>query len=79
MDDLIRIAEFSIERGRAYELDKVDTGRATITCHDTEGLLDPTNTGGAYYGDIQPLLQARLALWDPVQEDWFTRYRGFIE
>ena len=57
----------------------LDTGRATITIHDTEGLLDPTNTGGAYYGDIQPLKQARLALWNPVLEDWYTRFRGFVE
>ena len=79
MDDLIRVAEFSIDRGRAYELDKVDTGRATISIHDTEGLLDPTNPGSPYTGEIQPLLQARLALWDPMQEDWFTRFRGFVE
>ena len=78
MDDLLPVAEYQIDRGRAYELDRVDTGRATIQLHDIEGLLDPTNTGGAYYGDIQPLKQARLALWNPVLEDWYTRFRGFV-
>ena len=28
---------------------------------------------------IQPLKQARLALWNPVHEDWYTRFRGFVE
>ena len=23
--------------------------------------------------------QARLAVWDPVLEDWYTRFRGFVE
>ena len=78
MDDLLPVAEYQIDRGRAYELDRVDTGRATIQLHDIEGLLDPTNTGGSFYGDIQPLKQARLAIWNPVLEDWYTRFRGFV-
>ena len=78
MDDLLPVAEYSIDRGRTYELDRVDAGRATVRLHDLEGVLDPTNAGGAYFGDIQPLKQARLALWNPVLEDWYTRFRGFV-
>ena len=77
MDDLLRVAEYTIDRGRTFELDRCDTGRATVTIHDTEGLLDPTNAVDDL--GIQPLLQARLALWNPVLEDWYTRYRGFVE
>ena len=76
MDDLLRIAEYTIDRGRTFELDRCDTGRATVMIHDTEGLLDPTNAGDL---GIQPLLQARLAIWNPVLEDWYTRFRGFVE
>ena len=32
MDDLLPVAEYQIDRGRAYELDRVDTGRATSSC-----------------------------------------------
>ena len=76
MDDQLRIAEYTIDRGRSFELDRCDTGRATVTIQDTEGLLDPTSPADL---GIQPLLQARLALWNPVLEDWYTRFRGFVE
>ena len=79
MDDVIRVAEYQIDRGRSYELDRVDTGRASVLLHDVEGVLDPTNSGGPFAGEIQPLLQVRLALWNPVLEDWYTRFRGFVE
>lgn len=79
MDEIMRVASYDIERGRSYELDRVDTGRATITINDIDGLLDPTNPGSPFTTEIQPLKQARLAVWDPVREDWFTRFRGFVE
>ncbi len=79
MDDVVRIANYTIDRGRNFELDRVDTGRATITINDLDGTLDPTNTGGSFYSLIEPLKQARLAVWNPVLEDWYTRYRGFVE
>jgi hypothetical protein len=79
MDDELRISEYSIDRGRSFELDRVDTGRATVQINDTEGILDPTNPGSPHAGKIMPLIQARLAIWDPVRSDWFPRYRGFVE
>jgi hypothetical protein len=79
MDDELRIAEYSIDRGRSFELDRVDTGRATILIHDTEGILDPTNPGSPHAGKILPLIQARLAIWNPVLSSWYTRFRGFVE
>lgn len=79
MDDVVKVASYTIDRGRTYELDRVDTGRATVTINDLDGSLDPTNTSSAFYTQIDPLKQIRLARWDPVAEDWFTRYRGFIE
>jgi hypothetical protein len=48
---------------------------------DVAGVMDPTNPFNPFltFGDIQPLRQARIAQWNPVTEDWFTRFRGFIE
>ena len=74
MDTALRVNEYTIDRGRSYELDRCDTGRATVICSDVSGVLDPTHTAG-----IQPLLQARLAIWNPVASDWYTRFRGFVE
>jgi hypothetical protein len=79
MDDIVRVSEYSIDRGRSFEMDRVDAGRATVLINDTEGILDPTNPGSPYSGKIMPLKQARLALWNPVLEDWYTRFRGFVE
>jgi hypothetical protein len=79
MDDLVKIASYSIDRGRTFELDRCDVGRASLTIYDLDGTLDPTNSSGTFYNYINPLKQARLALWNPVLEDWYSRFRGFVE
>jgi hypothetical protein len=73
------VASYTIDRGRQYELDRTDTGRATVQITDRDGLLDPTNASGPYYGWIRPLLQASIGRQNPVSGAWYTRYRGFIE
>lgn len=73
------ITSYSIDRGRQFELDRTDTGRATVQIADRAGLLDPTNTSGPYYGKLEPLLQVMLGRWNPITGVWHTRFRGFIE
>jgi hypothetical protein len=73
------VAEYQIDRGRQYELDRTDTGRATVTINDRHGVLDPTNASGPYYGKLEPLLQACLCRKHPVTGLWHQRFRGFIE
>lgn len=73
------VASFSIDRGRQYELDQTDAGRATVTIHDRDGVLDPTNADSPYNGQIEPMLQATLDLWNPVTSEYVTIFRGFIE
>ena len=73
------VASYTIDRGRQYELDQTDTGRATVEINDRDGVLDPTNPSGPYYGEIEPLLQAVIMRWNPISSAWRTRFRGFIE
>ena len=73
------VASYTIDRGRQYDLDRTDTGRATVQITDRDGLLDPTNSSGPYYGWIRPLLQACIGRQNPVSGVWYTRFRGFIE
>lgn len=73
-----RVASFTIDRGRTYELDQTDTGRATVEINDRDGLLNPVNPAGPYYGLLEPLLQVLLQRYNPVTDTWHTRFRGFI-
>src|SRR5262249_32185711 len=73
------VTSYQIDRGRQYELDRTDTGRATVQILDTQGILDPTNPSCPFYGKIRPLLQATIGRQNPVSGVWYTRYRGFIE
>jgi hypothetical protein len=73
------VTSYTIDRGRQYELDRTDTGRATVQIADRDGILDPTNPDGPYYGEIEPLLQIALGRYNPVTDEWVTRFRGFIE
>jgi hypothetical protein len=72
-------AGYSTDRGRAYEFDKTNTGTAVVQINDVDGVLDPTNSAGPYYGQIEPLLQIQIELHDPIADVWQTRFRGFIE
>ena len=73
-----RVAAYTIDRGRATILETTGGGTATVTINDVDGTLDPTNAGGDYYGKLDPLIQAAIARWNPVAEEWDTRFRGFV-
>jgi hypothetical protein len=72
------VASYSIDRGRQFELDRTDGGSATVVINDIDGVLDPTNTTGPFYTKIEPLLQITLGRFNPVANEWQTRFRGFI-
>ena len=78
LDQSYRVTGYSIDRGRSYELDKIGTGTATIDLIDTTGAFDPTNSGGTFYGRVDPLKQAAIALQNPVTSAWSTLFRGFV-
>jgi hypothetical protein len=78
-DGFTRVASYQIDRGRQYELDQTDGGRAVVTINDVDGELDPTNSSGSLYGKLEPLMQAGIARWNPVTETWHSRFRGFVE
>jgi hypothetical protein len=73
------VTSYTIDRGRQYELDRTDVGRAVVQIADRNGILDPTNSSGPFYGQIQPLLQALVCRQNPVTGSWYTRFRGFVE
>ncbi len=73
------VASLSVDRGRTVEFNRTDTGTMSLTINDTNGTLDPTNSNGPYYGLLEPLLQIKYELWNPVTSAWLTRFRGFIE
>lgn len=73
------VTSYTIDRGRSYEMDRTDTGRAVVSIADKDGILDPTNTSGPYFGKIEPLRQAIIGRRNPVTGTWHTRFRGWIE
>lgn len=73
------VASYQIDRGRQFEVDRTDGGTANVQVIDTDGVLDPTNSSGPYFGKIEPLLQVKIDLWNPVTSAWSTRFRGFID
>ena len=73
-----RVASFTIDRGRQFELDLTEMGRANVLINDRHGVLDPTNSTGPFYTKIEPLVQAKIELYDPVAAAWSTIFRGYI-
>jgi hypothetical protein len=77
MPDGLNVTGWKIDRGRSSELDKTQTGTASVTAQDVDGVLDPTNAGGPYYGDLNPTKPAAIALQNPVDSTWSTLFTGF--
>lgn len=73
------ISSYTVRRGRSFEVDEMQTGTCQIAAADSQGLLDPTNTFGAYYGLIEPRIQGAVAIHNPVTGNWRTIFRGFVE
>jgi len=73
------VAGYDINRGREFELDFTDTGSYTVTVKDPVGILDPTNSSSPLYGTIEPDLQLRVSLWNPVAAEWSVRSRVWID
>ena len=72
------VASYQIDRGRPTETQRTDGSTATVAINDRHGVLDPTNPSSPYYHEIEPLLQAAIARWNPVAGEWDTRFRGFV-
>lgn len=66
-------------RGRAYELDKTETGTATIRVLDPNGFLDPTNRTSPLYGKITPMLRARINVLNPSSLAYWDIFTGFVD
>jgi hypothetical protein len=71
------VTSYTIDRGRQFEMDRTDTGRAVVEIADVDGSLDPDS--GLYAGKLEPLRQIMLGRHNPITGTWHTRFRGFIE
>ncbi len=75
--DGLSVTGWSIDRGRSTELDKTQTGTAAIRMVDSAGVMDPTNGNSPFYGTLDPMKPAAIALQNPVDDSWNTLFTGF--
>ena len=79
------VRSFQIVRGRKMELATNQAGRAVISCSNSNGKLDPTNTGAGspYYTsgatNIIPMRHIRVKATDPSTSTAYIIFRGFVE
>lgn len=67
----------NIERGRTFELDRVDAGTAQFSLDNRTGRFDPANSASPYFPGVKPMRPFRVqALWAGTLYDLFT---GFVE
>ena len=79
------VRSFQIVRGRKMELDTNQAGRAVIVCSNSNGKLDPSNTGSGspYYvsgaTNVIPMRHIRIKATDPSTSTAHVIFRGFVE
>lgn len=79
LDTDYQVQSVTIRRGRRYETDRMDAGRATVTLIDTTGDFDPTYAGAAFANQLVPGRQAGVALRNPTDATWSPLIRGHVE
>jgi hypothetical protein len=61
-----RLLDFTVSRGRQYELDQVQAGEFTATLRDSDEQLNPANTASPFYPNVVPYRRLALAaMWPP--------------
>jgi hypothetical protein len=73
------VSNWTVDRGRSYETDKTQTGTATITLQDPNGLFDPTNSSSPFFGQVRPMLRAQITFFNPSNKQFLVVFTGFIE
>lgn len=73
------LSNWTVDRGRTYELDKTQAGTASLTLQDPNGLFDPTNASSPFYGKINPMLRAKISIQNPANGIFYDIFTGFAE
>ena len=71
------VMSFEINRGRTYEMNRMEAGTTTVTLKNISGNYWTYNAGGAYYPNIAPVKLINIrATWNGTTYDLFY---GYIE
>lgn len=74
----LRVESISIRSGRQSEFEQTNTGTCTVTFHDRNGVLDPTNASSDFYGKLLSRPFA-VAIRNPMTDTWWPLFRGQID
>lgn len=67
--------QFSTRRGRSLEIDRMQTGTATVRMNNADRRFDQSHTAGPYYPNVKPMRRVRIrATYASVTYDVFTGY-----
>lgn len=72
-----QLMNFSIRRGRQWELNRMEAGTATVQLKNISGDFWPNNTTGAYYDNIKPWKKCNIGY--VYNSTWYDLYTGYIE
>lgn len=78
IDTAAPVLSCRVDRGRVFETDRIDPGRASVTFVDKTGAWDPMNAAGTYYGKCVPRRQAKLELVNPGDASVNSIFRGYV-
>jgi hypothetical protein len=69
----------AIDRGKSRELDRYQSGRASVEFNNSDRTFDPTFTASPFFGQIVPRRQIRITLdgeiaFEGIVDDWNLNY-----
>ncbi|MCX5285698.1 hypothetical protein [Streptomyces sp. NBC_00198] len=66
----------SVGRGRQYETDQVQSGEMSTLLANPDGIFDPLNTAGPFYGHVQPYQPYRIRAQWPCTRNLLTQVQA---
>lgn len=79
ISEWVRLADgITMTRGRSDEFDTVQPGRLSLTLNNTGGNFTFGYASGAYYPNVVPGRQIRVAV-SPDGATWYPRWRGYVD
>ncbi|MET7746734.1 hypothetical protein [Streptomyces sp. NPDC005385] len=76
MSKRTRNATTNVGRGKQYEFDQVQSGELSTQLANSDGLFDPQNTAGAFYGHVQPYQPYRVRAQWPRTRNLLTQVQA---
>ena len=73
-----KVLSLSVDRGRSRDINAFQAGSCNFELDNLDARYDPTNSSGAYYGGIEPLMEVIVDATTDSGTTYYPLFTGFV-